>query len=531
MSTDDQEGGEEWVAKLRALIDTNWDQRCVVTSNDVDGLLSAMLVCELTGARLIGFYVNWALVLFDGATADDARDALWVDLDVLGDIRCIGNHLLHGATTLQALPGRNELSVNLNEMYGQCKLNSFKKHSLARGSKDKMPFSTVCMLVYALRDRLQTLAPTLDLASMSFSDTEHNGMMPSLLSLVAHADSTYNVVQLYAENCENWVAQHFSQAPHMKLLLDAKYYTDDHRRLLALLARVDPSRQYFSGDLPTTTTTTTTVTHDYRYQTLYFPGSKDPSISLEWLNCEWMPVVQSLIDTLASVSRWRSLATNSEKAVGKITSVLRGVDESIRSDPCGVVPAQLADDGVFSHAIIFASQVKVTRRFRLCDMADAWRNAALKLASSLGASLQLLHLVEPPRIVRIKSGAPYDIYIGSVTRLWNGSFYSPSRAAECWTNAFLGGSDPASDYRADLACSPFVVENLWRLAGQRLGCWCDVLDDGNSAGVDNVGGSVGKEEEDREQHDARQCHGSVLIEAFCSLIALCTHHRENRDRC
>lgn len=155
--------GQEWVDDLRTLVDDQWDQKHVVTSNDVDGLLSAALVCHLTNARLVGFYTNWCLVLFDGASADDARDALWVDLDVLGNVRCVGNHIIHAraasasATSddrpLDVLPNRNEYSVNLNERYGQTAGASFRSTSLERGKKDKFPFSTVivrlfCCLVY-----------------------------------------------------------------------------------------------------------------------------------------------------------------------------------------------------------------------------------------------------------------------------------------------------------------------------------------------------------------------------------------------
>jgi hypothetical protein len=498
---DDEKVGLEWVAKLRLLIDDNWDQRHVVTSNDVDGLLSAMIVCELTGARLIGFYVNWALVLFDGHTADDARDALWVDLDVLGDIRCIGNHLLH-AKQGDVLSGRNELSVNLNEMYGQCVANSFRGYSQRANCKDKMPFSTVCMLVYALRDRLQARFPSLDPDTLLYRDACENKCKNSisLLSLLAHADSTYNVVQMYRKNSQAWISAHFYDAPYMQTLLDYQKNTaflENHKQLVKLFDKVEPSRRFFWGDLaPQPKKTGNATTFDYRFQTLQFPGAKNLllCVDLERLNSDWMPTVQSLIDTLGKVSRWNCLSSGSVRQLGKITSVLRGVDESLNCDPSFIVPARLADDGVFSHAIIFRGCIKVTRRFALRDMADAWRISAQRLLQS----------VEEPRLVMIKTGQPYDVYIGNSILLHNGVVYSVSYGDECWNNSIADSANPAAAYKAELMCSPFIIENLWQLAGKRLGCWCDP-------------------KICAAEHDKRQCHGHVLIDAFRNLAATVKH--------
>ena len=68
-----------WVEEFHSAFDA-WDKQFLVTSNDIDGFLSAAAIihhCRQEGAEptLIGIYTGRHIALFDGHTTDDARKA------------------------------------------------------------------------------------------------------------------------------------------------------------------------------------------------------------------------------------------------------------------------------------------------------------------------------------------------------------------------------------------------------------------------------------------------------------------------
>jgi len=80
-STHDAKGIDTWTDALDGVF-ADWDRAAIVVSPDVDGILSAALVSAAYGSRIAGIYTTSALLLVDGATPNDASEALWVDHDV-----------------------------------------------------------------------------------------------------------------------------------------------------------------------------------------------------------------------------------------------------------------------------------------------------------------------------------------------------------------------------------------------------------------------------------------------------------------
>jgi len=86
----------------------------MVVGNDVDGLLSALVLSEALGAYIIGFYDYRTVWIGDAYAKSAVKDAIWVDLDIYNRrIRSIGHHILHfrrGDST----PGhKNSLNPNI----------------------------------------------------------------------------------------------------------------------------------------------------------------------------------------------------------------------------------------------------------------------------------------------------------------------------------------------------------------------------------------------------------------------------------
>ena len=85
---------EDWIPEFNTALNA-WNKRFIITSPDVDGLLSAALMCDQFGAKLIGVYTTSHLILFDNFTTEAAKEALWVDHDISHPgIICMGQHLI-----------------------------------------------------------------------------------------------------------------------------------------------------------------------------------------------------------------------------------------------------------------------------------------------------------------------------------------------------------------------------------------------------------------------------------------------------
>lgn len=185
-----------------------WDGRYIITSPDIDGLLSAALLCHYTNARLIGVYDTQNIILFDGHTRADAKLALWTDHDITHpQIISLGQHL-----TLLNADDHSEIkcpvSFNPNEYYriGHDKCFNGKAHK----GIDKFPFATVHYLCGYLNAKV------------------YNGIGRALL---AHADGALTVSYDYAINCKHW-ARLFPNVEIVQTLAEHRYNDIDLHRIM-----------------------------------------------------------------------------------------------------------------------------------------------------------------------------------------------------------------------------------------------------------------------------------------------------------
>ena len=170
----------------------HWDETYLVSSPDVDGLLSASILAKACGAQLIGFYTTSHLLLFDEFTPEDALRALWIDHDINHkSIQCVGQHLVMHSN-VDRLPTRHPFCFNPNIHYGQTYQKSFG--GIHSTSQDKYPFATCHMF-------------------LSFFGLDTNSLNNKEKALLAHADGTFANIHNYAKNCAIWKDLMFSNSP------------------------------------------------------------------------------------------------------------------------------------------------------------------------------------------------------------------------------------------------------------------------------------------------------------------------------
>ncbi|HIB23095.1 MAG TPA: hypothetical protein EYO22_00055 [Candidatus Poseidoniales archaeon] len=94
---------EDWLVQFNLALDA-WDKKYIITSPDIDGILSACLLSNKYGAKLSGIYTTRYLILFDNATSSDAKRALWLDHDISEQgIQCMGQHLVDHSEMVEEL--------------------------------------------------------------------------------------------------------------------------------------------------------------------------------------------------------------------------------------------------------------------------------------------------------------------------------------------------------------------------------------------------------------------------------------------
>ena len=137
---------DEWIADFNKCLDA-WDGKYIITSPDVDGILSACLLADKYGAKLAGIYTTRYLILFDGYGAKEAKNALWLDHDISEEgVQCMGQHLVDHSE-LDTLSKRGENSFNPNNYYGQTWKKSFHGSGMKVGKRDKYPYATIHFLM------------------------------------------------------------------------------------------------------------------------------------------------------------------------------------------------------------------------------------------------------------------------------------------------------------------------------------------------------------------------------------------------
>ena len=320
---------QSWKTALRATLE-RWDGDFIVTSPDVDGLLSAALLCEQRGARLIGFYTTKELLLFDGHTAEDARRALWTDHDITHpDILCIGQHLIHHGTT-DALPTRRSGGFNPNALQPVAWQNSFCGRYPR--TLDKYPFGSIHFLLAGLEQPEPAPGTT-------------------AYAAICHADSAWVIPHNYTRNCELWFAEMFPDHHDGLLhrLVQRRYATPDnhaaHANLLGALRRLGV-KSSGSG------------------------AGRSQRIPFAWRGLDGHQAVD-LSDPRHEARRladvWRYIGAQTgwqTPALDRITDRLQGVVQTIdpHEIPLGTFDAWLRQNDVFSHAFIFKRTLRYTRQ-------------------------------------------------------------------------------------------------------------------------------------------------------------------------
>ena len=74
-----------------------------------------------------------------------------------------------------------------------------------------------------------------------------------------------------------------------------------------------------------------------------------------------------------------------------------------------------------------------------------------------------------PRLVNIKTGAPYDVYIGRPS-IWGNPYSHLKHSSAIYKVDTI--EEAVACYRKHLANSPHLLERLPELRGKTLGCWC-----------------------------------------------------------
>lgn len=110
----------------------------MISGNDVDSLLSVFFLHHHLGWNLIGFYNYETIWYADQYELKDAKEAIWVDLDIYHkEVRSVGHHVLKFRTD-DVMPGHVQ-SLNPNLLRGV---------DYTRGFAVKYPLGTIHFLLW-----------------------------------------------------------------------------------------------------------------------------------------------------------------------------------------------------------------------------------------------------------------------------------------------------------------------------------------------------------------------------------------------
>lgn len=139
----------------------------MVTHNDFDGMLTALILHHVNGWKWVGVY-DLKSIHLNQEMADLPKDCIFVDLDVSHkDFRSIGHHIL----------GDEENgSLNLNKLFGVDATNFSSKY----------PLSTAIFLMWLYDLRFEDLSPLAQ-------------------TFLVHSDNVWQNYERYTENVENWL--------------------------------------------------------------------------------------------------------------------------------------------------------------------------------------------------------------------------------------------------------------------------------------------------------------------------------------
>lgn len=335
----------------------------VVASPDVDGVLSIVLLQrwlqrrynDKFAVRICAIYTTTDLVLL-GTDCDSARlkRALWIDHDVLGNCRSIGNHLTQ-MRPHDRLPWRHGKSFNPNEYAGVAFSNAFR--GLGVAERDKYPFGTAHLLAHAL------FAAELNLFAQK--QPYH-----SIFAWLAHADGAWLTAQMYRPSALIWFRQEFQDAPWMKFLFDDYLHDcirfDKHNALVKSLSIALRSFLQNSSSASLQSDRFLRSANASHWQVCR--GRQGITNANGWdvaqLNCDWLPAFREML-ALVQVSFGGKLG-NRVLPVANASQVWHG--EVHKPNPDDLlemrvsVPATLKRNNAFSIAFVSRRMLRYTTK-------------------------------------------------------------------------------------------------------------------------------------------------------------------------
>ena len=317
-----------WINQLGSALET-WNKRSFVVSPDVDGLIcGSMLLEKYPDASCIGSYDSEHLLHFDGATKEEIKAALWIDLDVTHpDIICVGQHLIfHDKNDL--LQRRNPHSFNPNCYFAQDHAGSFKGSAPGR---DKYPFATIHFLRLALEIPLPA--------------RRSKGW-----SLLAHADGSWKTAVDYRNNALIWREDMLQGDELIEDLLNG--YTEDESSLVRHIGIVDELARIGIKSR----TSASRNTNELNSWSLVSGYQALPSLVVGKEN-EWLVKFREISTLLSTHLGLRPLAP--QNVTGRFTGSVK------IKDPAQIKRGDFDEfcgrEEVFSHAIVSKKAIRYTR--------------------------------------------------------------------------------------------------------------------------------------------------------------------------
>jgi hypothetical protein len=325
---------EDWIPNFNDALGA-WNKRFIVTSPDVDGLLSAALMCDHFGAKLIGIYTTSHLILFDNFTTEAAKQALWVDHDISHPgIICMGQHLIRLEVS-DKIPTRHKPNFNPNMIWPVAWKNCFNGRQAPK--VDKYPFATIHYLMRGL---------------------EINDPNPGTLaySLLAHADGTWVTSYDYPYNCNQWREWMFKDWPGLiNDLVDQTYASEEsletHLGLLKNLLDVGISKGRSRSN----------VSQDIPSKWASIEGHQGVRFSIRTKHVPWVEKFNGVYKFISETMNWEVAYPQ------KITQVISGQaqpeypDRILRNSS---LDEWMEENEVFSHAITFRNTIRYTTGIR-----------------------------------------------------------------------------------------------------------------------------------------------------------------------
>ena len=334
---------ESWIADFNKCLDA-WDGKYIITSPDIDGILSACLLANKFGAKLAGGYTTRYLILFDGYGAKEAKNALWLDHDVSEEgIQCMGQHLVDHSE-LDTLSKRGNNSFNPNNYFRQTWKKSFHGSNIKVGKRDKYPYATVHFLMAGL-------------------GIECPPMYSKHIHLLAHADGSWATCIDYKVNTLTWKDTMFGDSQGLVNVLNSDYVLDDRNflghssvvdDLISLGVAKRSSRSGSSSLIPS------------RWQNLQ--GKQSINYRKNSPPNEWLTKFNGILRYVSKTTNWNI------EIPSLVTEMYRGLvlEVSNRGEiEDGDFDQFMFDENIFSHAITGAGTMRFTKNLKITDKIES----------------------------------------------------------------------------------------------------------------------------------------------------------------